>query len=90
MRGLRQNQMNTPNSIYENDQVINSIYLVILIVERLRVKAPPTHFEKFLENFKIEIPRNRTKILIFPESALFTDLIPMFQNTKIGNTKKLF
>ena len=41
----------------------------ILEMKHPRIWVPPTHFEKFVKNFKIEFPGNWTKILISPESA---------------------
>ena len=35
-------------------------------------------FQKFAENFKIKFPGNMTKNLVSPESAGFTESVPIF------------
>ena len=55
----------------------------------LRIWAPPTHFQKFVANFKTEFLGNRTKSLISPESARFTVSYRIFWRKKIASTKKL-
>ena len=61
--------------------------LTITILDQ-RILAPLTHFQKFVENFKIEFPGNGTKTLISPEWKWFTGSVPIFRNNKIANGKK--
>ena len=42
---------------------------VILGTKHSRIWVPPTQFQNFTQNFKIEFPGKLTKILISPESA---------------------
>ena len=49
--------------------VIRSTHWMILRIKHPRIFTPPTHFPKFVENFKIEFSGNQTKTLLSPESA---------------------
>ena len=55
---------------------------VILGTKHPRIWVLPTQFQKFTQNFKIEFPRNWTKSLISPESALFTESVAIFLTLK--------
>ena len=60
------------------------------IAYELHLRAPPTHFQKFVKNFKTRFSGNRTKILISSEAAYFTDSFLVFWNKKIARRKKLW
>ena len=62
--------------------VIWLTHWVIFRIKHPRILVPPTQFQKMSKNFKIEFPRNRTKILLSPESAWFTELVQIFWNKK--------
>ena len=61
--------------------VIRSTHWMILRIKHPRIFTPPTHFPKFVENFKIEFPGNQTNTLLSPES----ESLNQFQFTKIKN-----
>ena len=52
--------------------------------------VPPTQFQNFSKNIQIELQGNKTKILIFADSAWLTDLTNFqFSIMKITPTKKI-
>ena len=53
-------------------------HMVILGTKHPRIWVPPTQFQNFNQNSKIEFPENKTKIFICPESERFTELFPDF------------
>ena len=69
--------------------VIRLTLKVILGVNRQRIWTPPTQFRKLKKYFRMQFPGNCIKILIFPESAWFTDSFPLLENKKIAQRKKL-
>ena len=54
-----------------------------------RISAPPTHFQKFVENFKIEVPRSWKKIWCLQKQHDSLNHFQFFE-TKNAHTKKLF
>ena len=68
--------------------VLRSIHRVIFRTKHPSISAPPTHFQKYVENFKIKFPGNWTKTLISPESPWFTESLPIFWNKKNAHPKK--
>ena len=65
-------------------------HLVILGTKHPRIWVPPTQFQNFNQNSKIEFPGNLAKIFISPESEFSTESFPVFWNKKIARRKKLW
>ena len=85
LRRLRYNQINILQYLYSNvhQNERNSHYDFESQI--------PTHFQKqIVINLKTRFPGNLIKSLTFPESAWFTEPVPIFRIKKIVEIKKLW
>ena len=83
------------SSLYETSIWVSPIVVLEIISDatklepiswELNMQIPQLNFcvgEHLSANFGIEFPENRTKILIFPEAAWFTESVPIFWNKKV-------